>query len=130
MQGLGSSGFSGAVICEIPLKLPSLNDYIRECRANRYAGADMKKRLEQDIGLFVRSLPRFTNPVTITFVWQEGNKKRDFDNIAFAKKFILDALVKEGKLRDDNRRCVTGFVDRFTYGDEWKVTLIIERGNA
>ena len=127
MREQGSSDFSDAVICEIPLKLPSLNDYVRACRANRYAGAEMKKRLEQDIGLFIRDLPIFIEPVTIIFVWQEANRKRDFDNIAFAKKYILDALVKEGKLKDDNRRHVTGFVDRFEYGDEWKVKLIIER---
>lgn len=28
---------------EIPLRLPSLNYYINECRKNRYAGANMKK---------------------------------------------------------------------------------------
>lgn len=28
---------------EIPLKLPSLNEYIRECRRNKFAGASMKK---------------------------------------------------------------------------------------
>lgn len=123
------SDCSGKVICSIPLKLPGLNDYVAACRANRFAGAEMKKRVDAEIGLFVRGLPAFDFPVRITFVWQEANKRRDFDNIAFAKKFILDALVKEGKLKDDNRRCVAGFEDRFTYGGEYKVTLIIERND-
>ena len=121
------SEHSERIICELPMKLPSLNDYVRACRANRFEGAKMKKRLEKEIGLFVRRLPVISDPVRITFIWQEKNKRRDYDNIAFAKKFILDALVKEGRLKDDNRKCVAGFVDCFSYGDEWKVTLVIER---
>ena len=31
---------------EIPFRLPSLNQYINECRKNRYAGASMKKNVE------------------------------------------------------------------------------------
>lgn len=35
------------------------------------------------------------------------------DNIAFAKKFILDALVKKGVLKDDGWKWVKGFTDEF-----------------
>ena len=110
----------------IPMKLPSLNDYIRECRANKYSGARMKKQVENDIALFLRTLPRFTKPIIIHFHWVEKNKRRDYDNIAFAKKFILDTLVKIGKLKDDNRNCVTAFTDTFSYGDNWRVILRVE----
>ena len=110
---------------EIPLKLPSLNDYIRECRTNKYSGAKMKSQLEHDIGLYIYKLPIFTTPIRINFTWVEGNKRRDLDNVAFAKKFILDAMVKCGRLKDDNRRFVTGFTDSFEYGDEFKVILEI-----
>lgn len=111
---------------EIPLKLPSLNEYIAACRGNKYKGASMKKQVESDIQWFLKKLPRFEQPITIHFHWIEGNKKRDLDNIAFAKKFILDAMVKAGKLKDDNRRCVTAFTDTFEYGKETKVILTIE----
>ncbi len=110
----------------VPMKLPSLNEYINACRTNRYEAAKMKRDLEQEIGAFVRKLPKFDYPVRITFVWQEKNKRRDLDNVAFAKKFLLDALVKAGRIKDDNRRNVTGFTDQFTYGD-WGVTMIFER---
>ena len=113
------------VTCIIPLKLPSLNEYIRECRSNRYAGAEMKRREEQKIALFVKSLPVFEDPVEIEFCWQEKDRRRDLDNIAFAKKFILDALVKTGRLKDDNRRHVVGFKDSFTTGPVYMVTLRI-----
>lgn len=114
------------IICEIPFRLPSLNEYTRECRRNKYAGAKMKKNIENDISLFINRLPRFEKPVIIHFHWVEENKKRDLDNIAFAKKFILDALVKQGKLKDDNRRCVTAFTDTFGYAKESKVILEVE----
>lgn len=110
----------------IPLKLPSLNEYINECRKNRYAGASMKKRCEEAIGLYVNRLPRLKKPVKIHFVWVEGNHKRDYDNICFAKKFILDTLVKCGKLEDDNRKNVNGFTDSFVYDKDWCVILRIE----
>lgn len=114
----------------IALKLPSLNEYTNECRRHKYAGARMKKKYEEAIGLYIQKLPRFENPVRITFIWLEGNKKRDLDNVCFAKKFILDALVKYGKLKDDNRNNVCGFTDRFLYGTTWGVVLqIVEEQN-
>ncbi len=111
---------------EIPLKLPSLNDYTRACRANSRYANKMKQDLEQQIGIYLIGLPRFEKPVKINFTWVEGNKRRDLDNVCFAKKFILDAMVKYKKLKDDNRKCVTGFTDIFVYGDKTKVILEIE----
>ena len=62
----------------------------------------------------------------IVFRWIEPNRRRDKDNVAFAKKFILDALVKAGKLKDDNRNCVIAFTDNFEYTKEFKIVLEIE----
>lgn len=117
------------ITCEISMKLPSLNEYINLCRTNKYKAAKFKENLENDIALFINRLPRFEKPVRIHFIWVEGNKRRDLDNICFAKKFILDTLVKCGKLKDDNRKCVTGFTDSFYYDDETKVILQIQEVN-
>ena len=114
------------MILEIPMKLPSLNQYINECRKNRYAGANMKRKIEEELGWYINTLPQYKNPIKIHFRWIEGNKKRDLDNVCFAKKFILDSMVKAGKLKDDNRNYVTGFTDSFEYGSETKVILEIE----
>jgi Holliday junction resolvase RusA-like endonuclease len=114
---------------EINMKLPSLNEYVNVCRTNKFKASKFKKNLEEDIMMFTNRLPRFENPVKIHFHWIEGNKRRDLDNICFAKKFILDALVKSGKLQDDNRKCVTAFTDTFEYGEETKVILEIEEAN-
>ena len=110
----------------INMKLPSLNEYINLCRTNKYKAAKFKADLEADIALFLFNMPRYSNPIKINFHWIEGSKRRDLDNICFAKKFILDAMVKAGKLKDDNRNCVTAFTDNFYYGKETKVVLEIE----
>lgn len=110
----------------IPFKLPSCNEYINECRRNKYAGAKMKKEIDKIIGYYLIKLPRFEKPVKIHFHWVEGNKRRDLDGICFAKKFILDAMVKMNKLKDDNRKYVTAFTDTFEYADKSKVILEIE----
>ena len=111
---------------EIPMKLPSLNDYINECRRNRFSAAKMKRDVEDDIAYFINKMPTYGVPIKIHFTWIEQNGKRDLDNICFAKKFILDAMQKCGKLENDNRRWVTGFTDLFEIGDDYKVILEIE----
>ena len=111
---------------EIPMKLPSLNEYINACRRNKFSGANMKKKIENDIAYFINALPHYNNPIKIHFTWVEANKRRDYDNICFAKKFILDAMQECGKLENDNRKWVTGFTDSFKYGKDYKVILEIE----
>jgi Holliday junction resolvase RusA-like endonuclease len=114
------------VICEIGMKLPSANEYIGVCRTNPYKAAKFKKDIEDQIGAFIADLPKFNKSIKIHFVWVEENRRRDLDNIAFSKKFILDSMVKHGKLLDDNRKIVTAFTDTFEYGKEAKVILEIE----
>ena len=126
--GKSSERFSAKATysAEIPMKLPSLNEYINICRTNPFKASKFKKGLEEDIGVFIANLPRFEHPIRIHFHWVEGTKRRDLDNVCYAKKHILDAMVKAGKLKDDNRKCVTGFIDTFEYGKETKVILEIE----
>lgn len=39
-------------------------------------------------------------------------------------------MVKAGKLKNDNRNYVTGFIDTFEYGDESKVILDIRESEG
>ena len=111
---------------EIPYKFPSYNEYQNLNRKNPYAGASRKKQIEKDIAWFLNRLPEFKEPVWIHFHWIEGNHKRDLDNVSFAKKFILDALVKQGKLVNDNTKYVVGFMDTIEFMREWKVIVEIK----
>ena len=110
-------------IAQIDTKLPSLNEYITECRRNRYAANNLKRSLQDIIAIYIRDLPQFEKPVSIHFHWIEENRRRDLDNIAFAKKFILDALVECGKLKDDSQKYVIGFIDTFEIGD-WPSVIV------
>ena len=89
-------------------KLPSLNDVICANRANRYAGAKLKKEIETSIGWAIKAaaLKPITNPCVINIEWHEATKRRDVDNIHSSVKFILDALVKHGILKNDSRKYV------------------------
>lgn len=114
---------------EINMKLPSLNEYVRANRTvsrGYFAGAKMKNEVEEGIIYSLARLPKITKPVFIRFTWIEKNRKRDKDNIAFGKKFILDAMQKSGKLDNDNWKWIRGFSDTFEIGKDYKVILDIE----
>lgn len=111
---------------EIPLRLPSANQYIDACRRNRYLAAKMKSETEEGIMHYLHGVPHFEKPVRIHFTWVEKNGRRDLDGCSFGKKFVLDALVKAGVLTDDSRKYVNGFTDDFEYGPEYKVIVEIE----
>lgn len=100
-----------------PMQLPTLNEYTRASRGNKYASAQMKKKAENIVAWYaISQLGRWNTqkPVFLVFHWVEKNKKRDHDNVAFAKKFVQDALVTAGVLAGDGWKHVDGFIDLFS----------------
>lgn len=100
----------------IPGRLDNLNDYTKQCRANKYAGAECKRQNENCITAAILEQfkgVQFTGRVYMHFRWIEPNRNRDPDNICFAKKFILDSLVSNGIIETDGWRGVAGFTDEF-----------------
>jgi len=118
------------IILTIGGSLPNLNEYTKANRTNIYLGAKMKRESEAKISAYILQQLRGVKIVercTIKFVWVEKDKRRDLDNIAFAKKFILDALVKNGILKGDGWSCVTGFEDSFKVDkDRPRIEVYIE----
>lgn len=106
-------------------KLPGANDYINACRRNRYAGAKLKEDTERLICMQICDRKPVDRAVRLRFTWHEGNRRRDKDNVAFAKKFILDALQKCGVLPNDNNLYIEGFEDVFEYGGDYGVEVMI-----
>jgi Holliday junction resolvase RusA-like endonuclease len=95
-------------------RLPGLNEYVQAERSNRYMGSKMKKEYTELVAWECkRQKLKKCKPVEIIFTWYEANKKRDKDNIAFAKKFILDGLVQAGVLDSDGWKGYGDFDDRF-----------------
>ena len=110
-------------------RLMGLNEYTKCNRTNKYAGAGAKKKEQQYIIYCIKQQLgniKIDKPVVGHFTWIEENKRRDLDNICFAKKFILDALVQVGILQDDNRKIVTNFTDSFKYSNSSKVIVELE----
>lgn len=88
---------------EIPGTLPTLNEYVNKERTNRFAAAKVKKDTQEYIRSFIPfGSPQFKGSVVVYFRWVRPDMRSDKDNVAFAKKFILDALQEAGIIEKDS----------------------------
>ena len=115
----------------IPTRLPGLNEIIEEARKNPYASAKQKKyytELVRDcFTLAYRfKIPVVKAPIWLKCTWVEENKRRNPDNIAAAKKYILDGLVKAGAIKNDGWDEIAGFTDKWKVGSECGVFVEIK----
>ncbi len=117
-------------IFEIPGTLPTLNEYVNRERANRYAAAALKKKAQQQVIASIRSdAPRFAGDVTVWFTWIRPDMRCDKDNVAFAKKFILDALQAAGVIKKDSWKLCTPYDAGFAVNKKNPRTIVeIEDG--
>ena len=112
--------------------MPSLNDVINVNRSNKYQAANYKKDIEELIGWYIRQalankeLMPVKNPCEIYLEFHESTKRRDVDNIQSSQKFILDALVKNGVLKNDSRRYVKQTYPRVVDDSKDFVRVIIK----
>ncbi len=93
--------------------LPTLNEYIEAERSNKYAAAKMKKQATDTVAWLAKVIPKHDGAIWVNFHWIEPNKRKDKDNVAFAKKFVFDGLVKSGVIRNDGWNDVYGWSDTF-----------------
>lgn len=102
-------------------RMPGANEYTKKNRSNRYAGERMKRRETERAAWSARAahLPQFHKPVKVHFLWVEPNRRRDRDNVAFAKKFILDGLKMAGIIADDDPTHVVDLADEWDYDKEF-----------
>ena len=104
-------------------KLWGLNEWTYACRSKygQHTASAYKKETEQLIGWYIKKWLgnwKTNKTVYLKFLWVEPNRKRDLDNIAFAKKFIQDALVKNGVIPNDGWKNILGFTDDFAVDAE------------
>ena len=111
----------------IPFRLPSLNEYVAANRRNPYQGAKLKKDTDESIRTVIRAakLRHVESPCIVLMIFQEGDRRRDVDNVESAKKYALDALVTSGILHGDSPRWVIGVPSYTIYGDGCKVVVTI-----
>ena len=111
-------------------RLDNLNDYTKANRTSAVVGNRMKKMNEDYITSFILEQLngiRFKGKVFLNFRWIEPNRQRDLDNVCFAKKFILDALVRNEVIETDGWRGVFGFTDEFDVdAHDPRIEVVIE----
>lgn len=123
---------NGENFFEVEGKFPSLNEYTRACRAHWSKGAKMKQENERLACWYIQqaklngTLENVDGPVVIHFEWREKTRRRDPDNVYFAKKFVLDAMQRMGVLPNDNQKYIVGLYSTISIADEYgvKVTII------
>ena len=97
-----------------PGEFVDLNKYINAERGHFSKAAKIKKdettRVYYDL---IGKMPINEYPVKIHFFWRLKNDKIDPDNIAFAKKYILDGMVEARVLQGDGWDRIRGFSDDF-----------------
>jgi hypothetical protein len=89
-------------------KLLGLNEFINIACKSPYARKTAKKEEEKLISFYIKHSKKEIKdyPVIIKIDYYEKDARRDFDNIIFAQKFILDAFVKQGIIKNDSRRYI------------------------
>lgn len=107
----------------------SLNEYVDAERSFRMNAANLKKFETQRVKLEsigVLPIPPEAYPVSISFTWYCKDKKKDPDNICFARKFILDGLQEAKILTGDGWKHIKHFSDDFYVdADDPRVVLDI-----
>ncbi|MCO8288285.1 RusA family crossover junction endodeoxyribonuclease [Tetragenococcus halophilus] len=87
----------------IPGELTDQNTYMDAERANRHKAAKLKKQNTYKCAAifmpFRLQQPKL--PISLHFDWICKNKRKDKDNICFAKKFIFDGMQQAGYIPND-----------------------------
>lgn len=116
----------------IPLKgIPTLNEHDNENRGNRYGGASMKKNATNICRVYIRQAINQgfafkTFPVNLRFAWYVKDRRKDKDNIAFAKKYIFDGMVDAGLMSNDGWKQVGNWLEVFEVDKEFERVEITE----
>ena len=103
----------------VAYKFPGMNEYTNLNRIHWTKGREAKKAAEEAVLWAIREAKAYGRiqeikpPYWILFEWHEATAKRDPDNIASAKKYVLDAMQKGGMIEKDSQRFIAGFHDIF-----------------
>ena len=107
----------------IPGELCDLNTYITAERAHKNKAAKIKENETHRCAMEARvariiEVPEEMYPVRVHFTWYTKDKRKDVDNVVFAKKFILDGLVDAFILENDSRKYVAMVQDQAVLVDK------------
>lgn len=103
-------------------KYTTLNEFIKLTRTDKYLSARCKKQETSFTYYHFRDIV-IPTPCKLIFTWYVKNKRTDPDNLAFAKKFILDGAMQAGAIPNDSLKHITGFEDKFEIADYYGVKI-------
>nr|DAN76752.1 MAG TPA: Endodeoxyribonuclease RusA [Caudoviricetes sp.] len=109
-------------------RFPTLNEYIDCERGSTIAAAAMKKKCTEQVKeqCISQQIQPVNGKVDLLFEWHSSTR-HDPDNVAFAKKFILDGLQSAGVIENDNRKFIGTMADEIIQDDEDYVILHITK---
>lgn len=108
----------------IPHSLPCINDMVAK---NRFVYNKLKQDTESMIEYEIRRQKiKPMNYAYLSFVWFEKDKRRNPDNVSGGgPKFVLDALVRSGILKNDGWSEVLGIRHGFVVGQGSSVQITL-----
>lgn len=105
-------------------ELMDLNKFISANRYGKFYGNRVKQnetnKVKDVILQNIEALQPLKFPITLHYTWVTNNRRKDKDNIAFAKKFVQDGMVAAGLLPNDGWNEIEDFTDSF----------IVDKGHA
>lgn len=109
-------------------RFPTLNEYIDCERGSTIAASAMKKKCTEQVKeqCLSQHIQPVNGKVDLLFEWHSSTR-HDPDNVAFAKKFILDGLQLAGVLENDNRKFIGTMADEIIQDDEDYVILHVTK---
>lgn len=108
-------------------ELMDLNKFINYQRANRFGGANAKKKETMKCANAFAPIraKKLKLPITLKIDWYCKDKRKDKDNIRFGVKFIQDGMIECGLLKNDGWNEINGYQDAF-YVDKENPRIEIE----
>ena len=98
-------------------ELPTLNEIIDKSKSHYMQYAKMKKSATNRVAWACNQLETIDkvtlNSIELDITYYYKNRRKDPDNIAAAKKFILDGLVKAGIIKNDGWKEVKGWSEKW-----------------
>lgn len=110
---------------EIPGTLPTFNEFDGRSRTNRFSAASLKRKTQDYIRAFILDAPKFPGYVTVWFEWIRPDMRSDKDNVAFAKKFVLDALQEADVITKDSWKLCTPYDRKFAVNKSNPRTVVV-----
>jgi len=104
--------------------LTTLNEYIKVERANKFKAAALKKKLTK-CALYASALPKIEGLNHYVFVHTLTNRRTDPDNHLIKTKFVMDGLVKVGRIENDGFSQVGIILQNFRFGKKAETEVLI-----